>query len=148
MKAHRRALKVTGHLCSVIYPEAAALGIDDLDHGFWVDSQADPGKRPDSCPATTGGPTLTGMTPGSPAATALITLLVKHHVALTSTPPVFEPSSRRYRALLTPQARADYENNRAHTLAAPTNRRADRAKPWANELALERASVANRYGQY
>src|SRR5690348_4023641 len=33
-EAHRRGLKVTGHLCSVTYGEAADLGIDDLEHGF------------------------------------------------------------------------------------------------------------------
>src|SRR5207248_8001221 len=29
--AHKRGLKVTGHLCSVTFRDAAALGIDDLD---------------------------------------------------------------------------------------------------------------------
>src|SRR5207249_1603086 len=33
-EAHRRGLKITGHLCSVTYREAADLGIDDLEHGF------------------------------------------------------------------------------------------------------------------
>jgi hypothetical protein len=27
--AHRHGLKIAGHLCSVTYPEAAAMGIDD-----------------------------------------------------------------------------------------------------------------------
>jgi imidazolonepropionase-like amidohydrolase len=31
--AHALHLKVTGHLCSVTYPEAAELGIDNLEHG-------------------------------------------------------------------------------------------------------------------
>jgi len=43
-EAHRRGLKITGHLCAVTYPEAAALGIDDLEHGFFVNTQLDPGK--------------------------------------------------------------------------------------------------------
>ena len=148
-EAHARGLKLTGHLCSVTYPEAAALGIDDLEHGFWVNTQADPGKTPDACPTTTGGPTLLATTPGSPAARDLIALLVRRHVALTSTLPVFEPASPRYRALppaalavLTPQARADYEANRARTLSAPAAARARRATLWANELAAERAFVA------
>ena len=43
----RRGLKLTGHLCSVTYPEAAAaFGIDNLEHGFWVNTQLDPGKTP------------------------------------------------------------------------------------------------------
>ena len=48
-EAHKRGLKITGHLCSVTYPEAAALGIDDLEHGFFVNTELDPGKKPDQC---------------------------------------------------------------------------------------------------
>ena len=48
-EAHRRHLKITGHLCSVTYPEAAALGIDDLEHGFFVNTELDPGKQLDKC---------------------------------------------------------------------------------------------------
>lgn len=47
--AHRRGLKITGRLCAVTYPEAAALGIDNLEHGFFVNTQQDPGKKPDVC---------------------------------------------------------------------------------------------------
>jgi hypothetical protein len=60
-EAHRRGLKVTGHLCSVTYPEAVALGIDDLEHGFFVNTQLDPGKKPDTCPDSAGDPTLAKM---------------------------------------------------------------------------------------
>ena len=44
-EAHKLGLKVTGHLCSVTYPEAIGLGIDDLEHGFFVNTQLDPGKQ-------------------------------------------------------------------------------------------------------
>jgi hypothetical protein len=114
-EAHRRGLKVTGHLCSVTYPEAAALGIDDLEHGFFVNTQLDPGKTPDVCPDTGGTPTLIAMKPGSSEANALIKLLVDHRVAVTSTLPVFEqslplhaPLNPRAMAVLTPEARNDY----------------------------------------
>src|SRR5205809_328254 len=40
-EAHRRGLKITGHLCSVTYREAADLGIDDLEHGFSVTTRWD-----------------------------------------------------------------------------------------------------------
>jgi hypothetical protein len=43
-------LRVTGHLCSVTFTEAAALGIDALQHGFITNSDYVPGKRPDACP--------------------------------------------------------------------------------------------------
>src|SRR5580658_8675523 len=32
--AHKRGAKVTGHLCSIGFREAAAIGIDDLEHGL------------------------------------------------------------------------------------------------------------------
>ncbi len=114
-EAHAHGIKVTGHLCSVTYPEAAEMGIDDLEHGFFVNTQLDPGKQPDVCPATTGQPTLTAMDPDGPEAAALIKLLVDHHVALTSTLPVFEsdgdghpPLEQRWLDAMTPQAREAY----------------------------------------
>jgi hypothetical protein len=51
--AHALGLKVTGHLCSVTWREAIALGIDDLEHGpvfSATDFQKD--KQPDQCPAS------------------------------------------------------------------------------------------------
>jgi hypothetical protein len=148
-EAHRRGLKITGHLCSVTYPEAAALGIDNLEHGFWVNTQNDPGKVPDRCPSTSGSPTLAGMDANSAEARALIALLVRSRVAVTSTLPVFEPSSPAYRPLsarmlemLSPQARADYLTLRRLAAAAAPERAAARAKLWANELRMERAFVA------
>ncbi|HTC76229.1 MAG TPA: amidohydrolase family protein, partial [Edaphobacter sp.] len=75
-EAHKHNLKVTGHLCAVTYPEAAEIGIDNLEHGFFVNTQNDPGKQPDLCPRTYGNPTLANMDPDGPDATALIKLLV------------------------------------------------------------------------
>src|ERR1700747_3582163 len=43
--AHKRGAKVTGHLCSIGFREAAALGIDDLEHGLLVDTEFLPGKK-------------------------------------------------------------------------------------------------------
>lgn len=48
--AHARGLKVTGHLCSVTFTEAAGMGIDLLQHGFITNSDYVAGKRPDVCP--------------------------------------------------------------------------------------------------
>ncbi len=50
-EAHKRGIKVTGHLCSVTYDEAVALGIDNLEHGFMANTALDPGKQPDTCSA-------------------------------------------------------------------------------------------------
>jgi imidazolonepropionase-like amidohydrolase len=83
--AHKRGLKVLGHLCSVTYQEAAEIGIDSLEHGFFVNTQLDPGKQPDKCSDSRGDYTLEHMTPEQ--ADHLIATLVKHHVAITSTLP-------------------------------------------------------------
>jgi imidazolonepropionase-like amidohydrolase len=145
-EAHRHGLKLTGHLCSVSYPEAVALGIDNLEHGFWVNTQLDPGKTVDRCPDSEGDPTITAMTPDSDAARALIALLVAHHVAVTSTLPVFENASPTYRTLpprqlelMSPEARTDYFYVRSLNLTRPAEKVAAQAKMWANELGLERA---------
>ncbi len=84
-EVHRRGLKMTGHLCSVSYPEAIELGIDNLEHGFFVNTERDPDKKPDTCSASRGDYTLEHTLPGSPEAERLIQMLVRHHVALTST---------------------------------------------------------------
>ncbi|MGZ5928813.1 MAG: amidohydrolase family protein [Rhizomicrobium sp.] len=148
-EAHRHGLKVTGHLCSVSYPEAVALGIDNLEHGFWVNTQLDPGKTADRCPDSEGDPTIAAMAPGGDAARALIALLVSHHVAVTSTLPVFENASPAYRTLpprqlemMSPQARTDYFYLRGLNLTRKPERVAEQAKAWANELGLEREFVA------
>jgi hypothetical protein len=61
------------------------VGIDNLEHGFQVNTELDPGKQPDTCSDSGGDYTLEHMSPGSPEANQLIALLVKHHVAITST---------------------------------------------------------------
>jgi imidazolonepropionase-like amidohydrolase len=145
-EAHKLGLKVTGHLCSVTYPEAAALGIDNLEHGFFVNTQNDPGKQPDKCSPGVGNPTLAGMKPGSPEAAALIDILVKHKVALTSTLPVFEqriaghaPLEPRVMEAMTPQAREAYLYARNNGVMRPN---AAAATGYANDIGLERQFVA------
>ncbi len=88
--AHKRGMKVTGHLCSVTYKETAESGIDDLEHRFFVNTQLDPGKGPDVCSDSAGEYTLEHMAADSPEARDLIDTLVKHHVAVTSTLPFLE----------------------------------------------------------
>jgi hypothetical protein len=91
-EAHARKLKLTGHLCSVTWPEAVALGIDDLEHGpVFADTEFALDKKPDVC--TQGGSTawLKQDVNGAPVQ-ELIHNLVSHHVAVTSTLPVFEAS--------------------------------------------------------
>jgi hypothetical protein len=47
-QAHRRGLKVTGHLCSVSFREAVALGIDNLEHGLLVNTDMTRTRSPTS----------------------------------------------------------------------------------------------------
>jgi imidazolonepropionase-like amidohydrolase len=149
-EAHRRHLKVTGHLCSVTYPEAVALGIDNLEHGFFVNTELDPGKQLDKCTETSGTPTLLKMKPGSPEASGLIKLLVDHRVAITSTLPVFEqsvplhaPLQPRQMDVLTPQAKESYLYLRNLTASrAGTPRGQESAEAYKNDLALERQFAA------
>jgi imidazolonepropionase-like amidohydrolase len=84
-EAHKRGLKVLGHLCSVTYEEAADIGIDSLEHGFFVNTQLDPGKQPDKCSDSRGDYTLEHMS--AEQANHLIATLIEHHVAITSTLP-------------------------------------------------------------
>ncbi|HXD48530.1 MAG TPA: amidohydrolase family protein [Gemmatimonadaceae bacterium] len=89
--AHKRGMKITGHLCSVTYREAASLGIDDLEHGFFVATDFVKDKKPDLCPGQGIGMTaLAAVDSSSPAFRSLVQDLVRRHVAVTSTLTVFE----------------------------------------------------------
>lgn len=90
-EAHKRGLKVTGHLCSIGFREAAEIGIDNLEHGLFADSEFVADKKPDQCPP--GGAvnaSLRALDLNSAAAQDTIRTLVQKNVAVTSTLPVFE----------------------------------------------------------
>jgi imidazolonepropionase-like amidohydrolase len=90
-EAHTRGLKMTGHLCSVTYAEAADLGIDNLEHGFMASTDFVPDKQPDVCPGqAVGQRTIAGLDENGAPFKALVRKLVDRHVALTSTMTVFE----------------------------------------------------------
>jgi hypothetical protein len=91
-EAHAHKMKLTGHLCSVTWPEAIALGIDDLEHGpVFSDTEFVADKKPDLCPQGGGpGNAWNSMAVDGPQVKDLINDLVSHHVAVTSTLPVFE----------------------------------------------------------
>ena len=89
-EAHKRGLKVTGHLCSIGYREAAEIGIDNLEHGLLVDSEFVSGKQPDKCPGAAVSASLVKLDLNSEPVKETIRTLVAKNVALTSTLPVFE----------------------------------------------------------
>jgi hypothetical protein len=89
-QAHAHQLKLTGHLCSVTWPEAVALGIDDLEHGpVFTDTEFVADKKPDVCPAG-GSSSWAKQDVNGMQVQEMIHNLVSHHVAVTSTLPVFE----------------------------------------------------------
>jgi Amidohydrolase family len=76
----------------VTWPEAVALGIDDLEHGpVFADTEFVADKRPDVCP-TGGSGSWAKQDVNGGQVQELIHKLVSHHVAVTSTLPVFEAS--------------------------------------------------------
>ena len=90
-EAHKRKLKVTGHLCSVTYAEAAALGIDNLEHGFFAATDFVTDKAADECPGQAKGQqTVADLDVDGAPFKALVKTLVDKHVALTSTLAIFE----------------------------------------------------------
>jgi len=92
-EAHKRGKKVTGHLGSVTYREAADLGIDNLEHGFFVSSDFVQDKKPDRNPGSRAQrQSLLELDIDGPEAQSLIDHLIEKGVALTSTLPVYETS--------------------------------------------------------
>jgi imidazolonepropionase-like amidohydrolase len=89
-EAHKRGLKVTGHLCSIGFREAAEIGIDNLEHGLMPDSEFVANKQPDKCPGAAVNASLRQLDINGDAVKETIKTLVSKHVALTSTLPVFE----------------------------------------------------------
>ena len=141
-EAHKRGLKLTGHLCSVTYREAAALGIDDLEHGFFVATDFVANKKPDECPGQGAGQAaVAAVDPNSDAVRSLIADLVRRHVAVTSTLTIFEtfvPGRPLPPGLdvLVPQLRTQFEQRRA---AAASNSASSFGALFAKARALELA---------
>ena len=90
-EAHRNGVKVTAHLCSVGYREAVALGIDNLEHGLFANSEYDPNKRPDECPPGFRGG-YADLDVNGPEVQATFRDMIDNDVAMTSTLVVYEIS--------------------------------------------------------
>jgi imidazolonepropionase-like amidohydrolase len=127
-EAHKLNMKVTGHICSVGYNEAAEMGIDNLEHGPFgaPDGELYSKRQPGIC-----GPDyfaelrdiVMNVEPDSPQLKQTIQNLVAHHVAITSTLAVLEDGLRppmsgalvaRTRMLLVPEAWSKVMTSRAN----------------------------------
>src|SRR2546428_8090993 len=151
--AHQRGAKVTGHLCSIGFREAAALGIDDLEHGLLVDTEFFPWKKPGQCPEKAEDPEFVSkLDMQSGPVHDMILDLVQHHVAVTSTLPVFEMDvpgrptiQQRVLDALSPDARSEFLDNKVRSSDASRVRRvygsgtSPRPAPFQKELEFERA---------
>ena len=114
-EAHNLGLKVTGHLCSITFQDAADLGIDNLEHGFMVASDFVEGKESNKCQALDRRNSLFELDVESPRMKRLIDYLVEKNVAITSTLPIFETfakgrpqASPESLEALTPKLRESY----------------------------------------
>jgi hypothetical protein len=87
--AHKRGFKVTGHIGTITYREAAEAGIDDLEHGFFVAADFDHQRKGHEYNEPREFQALLDLDVNSPEMKSLIQLLVTKHVAITSTLPVF-----------------------------------------------------------
>lgn len=118
--AHARGVKVTGHLCSVTFGEASALGLDALQHGFITASDYVPGKRPDVCPPENMH-IQTDVDVTSDAVQRSIRAIARRGTAVVSTLAVYESfSPERFHpdsggmAMLDPDVRREVEQNYAN----------------------------------
>ncbi|HUF51583.1 MAG TPA: amidohydrolase family protein [Longimicrobiales bacterium] len=123
-EAHARGLRVTGHLCSITFTEAARLGIDALQHGFITNSDYVPDKQPDVCPPQNMR-IQADVDVDSPAVQASIREIVAHRAAVVSTLGVYEtfmPTRARLdpgaMEMLAADARREVEANHAGLAAS------------------------------
>jgi imidazolonepropionase-like amidohydrolase len=112
--AHKRGLKVTGHLCSVSFREAVQLGIDNLEHGLFANSDFVANRTPDHCSPDL-RTSLLKVDIDGPEVRRTIDEMVKNRVAMSSTLAVYElsypnrpPLEDRVLAALSPEAREEY----------------------------------------
>jgi hypothetical protein len=121
--AHARGLRFTGHLCSVSFREAVRLGIDNLEHGLFTNSDYVPNRTPDACPSNMRDALLKVEIEG-PEVQQTIKEMVSSKVAMSSTLAVYElsfpdrpPLEDRVLEALAPEAREEYLTARKETSA-------------------------------
>ena len=144
--AHARGLKFTGHLCSVSFTEAVRLGIDNLEHGMFTNSDYVPNRTPDQCSSDMRD-SLLKVDMDGPEVRNTIREMVSNKVAMSSTLAVYElsfpdrpPLEDRVLEALSPEAREEYLSVRKDLSA----RSAESTMPelFRRAQAFERAFVA------
>lgn len=145
-EAHKRHMRVVGHLCTIGYTEAAQMGIDGLEHGLFEDTEFMHKSDPDACPANSKAQSesLVNLSPAKMR--ALITTLVRSHVAVSSTLANYEgilPTPMRVEqrifALEDGESKTYVLQVRARIEKRPASRRALTQRWFEKELAFEAA---------
>ena len=118
-EAHKQGIKVTGHLCSVSFTEAVALGIDNIEHGLPTNSDYSPGRGQDECPPGLLA-SATQVDVGSPEVAATFKAMIDASVPMTSTLAVYElffqgrpVQDQRSLDAMAPAVREDYLASKA-----------------------------------
>jgi imidazolonepropionase-like amidohydrolase len=145
-EAHKHHFKVTGHLCSVGFTEAAELGIDNLEHGLIADTEFVAGKQLNVCPGGGKGvESILSLDLAGEPAQKMIQTLLSHHVAITSTLAVFDAMvpgrpalTARMLETMSHDAALSYLAAKERTSAAHSDRPLAQLK---KEMAFERAFV-------
>ncbi|MBZ5693736.1 MAG: amidohydrolase family protein [Acidobacteriia bacterium] len=146
--AHKRGAKVTGHLCSIGFRQAAELSIDNVEHGLLEDYEFLPGKKPGECPDAKPEDAvfMSKIDVNAGPVHDMILELVQRHVAITSTLPVFEedapgrPSIEpRVLDALSPDARDQFLRNKVRRgdTALLRKRYGTEISPWTAGLKKE-----------
>jgi imidazolonepropionase-like amidohydrolase len=142
-EAHRRGLRFTGHLCSVSFQEAVALGIDNLEHGFFTNSDYAGDREPTECPNSLRA-SLLEVDMDGPEVRATIEDMVNGDVPLTSTLAVYElsipgrpPLEDRNLDAMAPEVRREYLATREAIMR--TAETSTQAEVFRKALQFERA---------
>lgn len=143
--AHARGLKVTGHLCSITFREAAAMGIDSLEHGLNAAADFVEDKPDGECVPTRSA--TARLDADGPEIGALIAALVDADVTITSTLAIIESgfphrpqaNERSLRALA--PARVEAYEERQRRLAEAAGETSATPELWSLLLAFERRFV-------
>ena len=89
--AHKRKLKITGHLDLVTYKEAASLGMDNLEHGFIASTDFTAGKKENEPPdAGAAIQSLGNLNIQSDSVKQFLQFLIDKKTGITSSLAVFE----------------------------------------------------------
>jgi imidazolonepropionase-like amidohydrolase len=142
--AHKKGLKITGHLGAVTYREAAELGIDHLEHGFFVSTDFVKNKKENSNTSFFAVvQSLANLNVDGDSVKQLLQYLVEKHVGITSTLAVLSnelnlsnPSQEELDAM-SPDTRDNYLTN-AVVYGVPKMFDKTIGNYWANGTKMEK----------